>query len=210
MDRYQASRSLKRAMDLIIGFCAAIVTAPLFIIIPLLLKLEGQKGSVFYGGIRIGQNGKKFKCWKFRSMEPDSDKLLEQYFLENPEERVNWERYHKLKNDPRVSTLTAKIIRKTSLDEIPQLWNVFRGEMSLIGPRPILESEVKDYGNKIHYYTAAKPGITGMWQVSGRNQKTFEQRADLDAEYIQNWSMKNDIMILFKTVRVVLSGAGAS
>lgn len=206
---HKLMRFLKRSMDLTLGSIATVLAIPLFFIIPLCLKFEGQSGSVFYGGTRIGKNGKRFKCWKFRSMEPNTDHLLEDYLANNPHERENWEKYHKLKNDPRVQTLTSKIIRKTSLDEIPQIWNVFRGEMSLIGPRPILESEIEQYGDQIHYYTSVKPGITGKWQVSGRNETTFQQRVKMDTEYVIDWSLFNDIIILLKTVRVVLSGAGA-
>ena len=194
-------------MDIIGGFTALVIFAPVMLVVAVFLKIEGQNGSVFYGGYRIGRNGELFKCWKFRSMEPDSDHLLEALLESDPEIKKDWEKYQKLKvKDPRVTTKTAKIIRKVSIDELPQFWNVFIGQMSLVGPRPILEREkellAKDYQN----YIKVRPGITGLWQVSGRNDTSFQRRIHMDSWYIRNWSIWGDIVIIIKTIKVALKG----
>lgn len=200
----------KRGMDIVLSATALFLLLPVFGAIAALLKLEGQGGSIFYGGKRLGQNGKHFQCWKFRSMEPDSDHLLQTYLDSDPQIRAHWEKYHKLARDPRVTTRTARFIRKSSLDEIPQLWNVLKGDMSLVGPRPILPDERGEYGDSIDAYFAAKPGITGLWQVSGRNAVTFQRRIYWDSWYVRNWSLWGDIVIILKTIPVVLTRADAS
>lgn len=202
--------ALKRVLDLTASGTALLLLAPVMLGVMASLKLEGQSGSVFYGGERIGYRGKKFRCWKFQSMEPDSDHLLEALFQKDPAAKKEWETFKKLKNDPRVTTRTAAFIRKTSLDELPQLWNVFKGEMSLVGPRPLLEKEIKDYGEPyFRYYRRVRPGITGLWQVSGRNETSFKRRVYWDGWYVRNWSFWGDIVILIKTLRVVLFRYGA-
>jgi lipopolysaccharide/colanic/teichoic acid biosynthesis glycosyltransferase len=138
----------------------------------------------------------------------NSDALLAKHLLEHPEKAREWELNHKLKSDPRV-TLAGRLLRRTSLDELPQIWNVFKGEMSMVGPRPIVEGEVPRYGAAYALYAAAKPGITGLWQVSGRNNTTYRRRVELDSEYVRNWSPAVDFKILLKTFRVVLTGNGA-
>jgi lipopolysaccharide/colanic/teichoic acid biosynthesis glycosyltransferase len=142
-------------------------------------------------------------------MEPDSDQLLEKLLAEDPAAREEWERYRKLKNDPRVTTRTARLIRKASIDELPQLWNVLVGDMSLVGPRPILENEVAYFGESLNEYLQVRPGITGLWQVSGRNETSFERRVYWDSWYVRNWSIWGDIVILLKTLSVVVTGRGA-
>jgi undecaprenyl-phosphate galactose phosphotransferase len=137
-------------------------------------------------------------------MEPDSDHLLEEYLNANPDMREAWETYHKLPDDPRIKTRTARFIRKSSIDEIPQLWNVLKGDMSLVGPRPILPSEETEYGNNIDAYIKVKPGITGLWQVSGRNSVSFQRRIYWDNWYVRNWSLWGDIVIILKTIPVVI------
>ena len=207
---FSPSRALKRFMDIVISALALIALAPLFMVIAILMKVEGQGGSVFYSGKRVGRNKRQFRCWKFRSMEPDSDHLLHAWLEEHPEDKINWEKYRKLTNDPRITTRIARIIRKTSLDELPQLWNIFLGEMSLVGPRPILEEEIPYFGDILDDYLSVRPGLTGLWQVSGRNETTFEQRVLWDRWYVRNWSLWGDIVILIKTPIVLLSRKGAN
>lgn len=175
-----------------------------------MLKLEGQNGSVFYGGERIGYKGRPFKCWKFRSMEPDSDYLLENLLSNDSSAKQEWEKYRKLRQDPRITTHTAQIIRKSSIDELPQLWNVLIGDMSLVGPRPILEEEQSYFGSTLKEYMSVRPGLTGLWQVSGRNETSFMQRVHWDNWYVRNWSLWGDIVILIKTPFVLITGKGAS
>ncbi len=202
-------RILKRALDISATLCALVLLIPIILAVGLGLKIEGQGGTVFYGGYRVGKNGEKFKCWKFRSMEPNTDHLLQELFDKDPLALEYWEKNKKVKNDPRVQTKTAQFIRKMSIDELPQLWNVLVGDMSLVGPRPLLENEIEQYGPCIENYYTARPGITGLWQVSGRSDASFQRRVYWDSWYIRNWNFWGDIIILFKTVRVVLFGSGA-
>lgn len=202
-------RSMKRAMDIAVSGTALLLLSPVIIGVCAMLKIEGQGGSLFYGGHRIGRYGQRFRCWKFRSMEPNSDHMLDKILAEDPATRDEWEKYRKLKNDPRVTTRTARLIRKTSIDELPQLWNVFVGDMSLVGPRPILENEIGYFGHSLNEYLQVRPGITGLWQVSGRNETTFERRVYWDGWYVRNWSIWGDIVIMLKTLKVVLTGHGA-
>ena len=141
-------------------------------------------------------------------MVVDADKVLQDYLDKHPELREEWERDHKLKNDPRV-TLVGRVLRKTSLDELPQIWNVFKGEMSLVGPRPIVDDEIEKYGDTFNRYKRVLPGITGLWQVSGRNNTTYQERVNYDEYYVQNWSLRFDLYILLRTVRTVLFREGA-
>ncbi len=206
-----AGRFVKRMMDITIASTALILLSPIFITTAILLKIEGQSGSLFYGGKRIGKNGKKFRCWKFRSMDPNSDHLLDELFKNNPQAKADWDKYRKLKvDDPRITTKTAKFIRKASIDELPQLWNVIIGDMSLVGPRPILEEEIELFGDSINHYMQLRPGITGLWQVSGRNDTSFQRRIYWDNWYARNWSIWGDLVIIIKTLRVVAKGSGAS
>ena len=171
-----------------------------------MIKKDG--GPAFYGHTRVGQNGRPFKCWKFRSMRVDAEQVLAEILEKDSEARAEWERDFKLKNDPRITKI-GDFIRKTSLDEFPQFYNVLRGDMSLVGPRPIVEDERKYYGDKFDYYLSVKPGITGLWQVSGRNDTTYDERVSLDAEYVQNWSLWLDIKTILKTFYVVIARKGA-
>ena len=198
------SRFGKRFIDIASSLGGLLVFSPLFLMIIIAMKAEGHEGSIFYGGERLGQDGKLFKCWKFRTMSPNSDYLLHDYLNKNPEAKAHWEKYLKLPKDPRVKTRTAHLLRKSSLDEIPQLWNVFRGNMSLVGPRPILPNEVDLYGETIKEYVQVKPGITGLWQVSGRNAASFQRRIYWDGWYVRNWSFWGDIVIILKTIPAVI------
>lgn len=201
------ARFLKRALDLVLVGTGLLLGWWLFALLALAVKLSSP-GPVFYGQRRLGRGGTTFTAWKFRSMVRDADALLVDYLQAHPELREEWERDHKLKNDPRV-TWIGRILRRTSLDELPQLWNVLRGEMSLVGPRPIVQDEVPKYGERYALYQKVRPGLSGLWQVSGRNDTTYTERVALDCYYVRNWSVWLDLVILARTVRVVLLGRGA-
>lgn len=198
---------IKRVMDLGI----IIFTAPIWIIIfglIAILILINSRGSVFYRQKRIGKYGKDIMVWKFRTMVRDADRVLEDYLAKHADLREEWKTSQKIKKDPRV-TGVGKFLRRFSLDELPQIINVLKGEMSLVGPRPIVEEEIEFYKNHFHLYKKVKPGMTGLWQISGRNDTTYEERVKLDEYYVRNWSAWADIYILASTIRVVLSGKGA-
>lgn len=197
----------KRLLDLAIIFFTFPLVLPLSLIVALLVKITSP-GSVLYGHKRIGQNHKEIKCWKFRSMYQDADAQLERVLRENPKMREQWEKDRKIENDPRVTPF-GKFIRKTSLDELPQLINIFLGQMSFVGPRPVMEDELVRYGKNVDYILSVTPGLSGMWQTSGRSDTAYEDRVTLDTYYIQNWSIWLDLWILIKTVWVVLGGKGA-
>ncbi len=201
-----SSRVIKRFFDLTLTSILLLLFVPVFIAIGLCVRNTGKQ--VIYGHERIGRNGKPFKCYKFRSMVENSQEALQNLLDTDPKAREEWNKDFKLKNDPRV-TRCGDFLRKTSLDELPQLWNVLKGEMSLVGPRPVIDEEVKRYGEKAVFYYKAKPGITGLWQVSGRNDIDYESRIDLDVWYVRNWSLWNDLIILIRTVSVVLNRNGA-
>jgi len=188
-----------------------LIVLPFFVIlhfiISILIKFD-SRGSVFFKQERIGKDGKVFICYKYRSMYENGDEILREYLKKHPEEVLYYEKYHKYKNDPRITRI-GKFLRVTSLDELPQIINVIKGEMSFIGPRPYLPVEEKKMGNYKKYIFKVKPGITGLWQVSGRNNLTFEERLKLDKIYVENWSIWMDIKILLKTIKVVLFRIGA-
>jgi Undecaprenyl-phosphate galactose phosphotransferase WbaP len=197
----------KRFLDLTLVLLGAIVYLPLCVLIALWVKWDSP-GPVFYSQRRIGFRGEEFRAWKFRSMIREADHVLHEYLAANPELREEWERDHKLRNDPRL-TRAGRFLRRTSLDELPQLWNVWKGEMSLVGPRPIVDAEVPRYGASFDLYTQVKGGITGLWQVSGRTDTTYEQRVQLDRFYVRNWSVWLDLCILFRTIGIVFLRRGA-
>jgi len=203
--------SINRTIKRIIDYLLSILILPLFLIIisvlALLIKRE-DGGSVFFKQIRLGKNSKEFFCYKFRSMKVDSDELLDEYLKNNPKEIKNYEIYHKYANDPRI-TYIGKFLRKTSLDELPQIFNILKGEMSLIGPRPYMINEKIKMGENVDIILAVKPGITGLWQVSGRNDTDFLSRVDMDIWYVRNWSIWSDVVILIKTIQVVLGRKGS-
>ncbi|EHW2479843.1 sugar transferase, partial [Escherichia coli] len=165
-------------------------------------------GPAIYGHDRVGIHGKTFKCLKFRSMVVNSKEILDELLKNDPKAKEEWDATFKLKNDPRITKIGA-FLRKTSLDELPQLLNVLKGEMSLVGPRPIINAELERYNDQVDYYLLSKPGMTGLWQVSGRSDVDYDTRVYFDAWYVKNWSMWNDIAILLKTVIVVLKKDGA-
>lgn len=200
-------RIMKRLMDVALIVLALPLLLPIFALITLLIK-RNSPGPVFYCQKRVGRDGQPFYAWKFRSMVQNADAALAKYLAANPAAQEEWNLDHKLRNDPRITRI-GKFLRKTSLDELPQLWNVLRGEMSLVGPRPIVDAEICKYAEHFDLYTKVKPGITGMWQISGRNDTTYEERVELDAFYSRNWSPFLDIYILARTIKVVLLREGA-
>ena len=200
-------RAIKRLMDICLVLLGGIIALPIVGLIAILIKLD-SKGGIFYGQSRVGYQGKFIRVWKFRTMVENADQILEDYLTQNPELRNEWEENHKLKSDPRITRI-GNILRKLSLDELPQIWNILCGEMSLIGPRPIVTEEIERYGDTFDLYKFVLPGLTGLWQVSGRNNTSYEHRVKLDGYYVQNWSMWLDIYILIKTIWVVISRDGA-
>jgi Undecaprenyl-phosphate galactose phosphotransferase WbaP len=202
-----SAQFIKRTLDLVSVLVAAPVVGAIVAIAAALIKLD-SRGPVFYGNERMGVGGKKFKVWKLRSMKVDGDAILARHLADNPAEAAEWTVTQKLKRDPRI-TRVGWLIRKTSIDELPQLWNVLVGEMSLVGPRPLLENQVALYGESFGLYKQVRPGITGLWQVSGRNELAFHERVKLDKYVIQNWSVWLDLYILARTLAVVLTARGA-
>jgi Undecaprenyl-phosphate galactose phosphotransferase WbaP len=200
-------RLTKRCMDFVTAILGGIVLLPFLFYLAVAVKMS-SRGPIIYGHTRIGRNGRRFKAWKFRTMFQDSNLVLEQYLEANPDAREEWERDHKLRFDPRITRI-GRFLRKTSLDELPQLWNVIWGDMSLVGPRPIVDAEITKYGPYYGFYTMVKPGITGLWQVSGRNNTTYDERVQLDTYYVRNWSPWMDVVLLLKTIRIVLFAKGA-
>lgn len=200
------SRVMKRAFDIVGSVTLLILLGPVFAILWFMVRKTGKQ--VIFGHERIGRNGRPFRCYKFRSMVMNAGEVLEELLRNDPVAREEWNREFKLKNDPRI-TPVGHFLRKTSLDELPQLWNVLKGEMSLVGPRPVTAEEVKRYGEQAQHYLQAKPGMTGLWQVSGRNDVDYDSRVYLDTWYVKNWSLWSDIVILLRTVRVVLGRNGA-
>ncbi|WP_425543370.1 undecaprenyl-phosphate galactose phosphotransferase WbaP [Pigmentiphaga daeguensis] len=200
------ARWIKRAFDIAVSSALLILLMPLFAYLAFQIRKDG--GPVFFGHKRIGQGGKEFPCYKFRSMVPNAQQVLQDLLAKDPAAREEWEKDFKLKNDPRITKI-GKLIRKTSLDEFPQLWNVLKGDMSLVGPRPVIKAELDRYAGDGVYYRMVKPGMTGLWQVSGRNDVDYATRVYLDAWYVKNWSVWYDIAILFKTVGVVFQRTGA-
>jgi Undecaprenyl-phosphate galactose phosphotransferase WbaP len=180
--------------------------APLILTIAVVLWVQG--GPIIYKHRRIGRDGRTFECMKFRTMVPNAEQVLRNLLEAHPELKVEWVRDHKLRNDPRVTGIGC-FLRRTSLDELPQLLNVLRGEMSLVGPRPIVREELLRYGRNVRDYIAAKPGITGLWQVMGRNDTDYRRRVVLDTYYVRNQSLLLDVYILLKTTGVVLRRSGA-
>jgi undecaprenyl-phosphate galactose phosphotransferase len=199
-------RLVKRAFDIVVSTCALILGAPLLLWIAIRVAASG--GPIFFGHKRQGQHNKTFPCYKFRTMAPNAEQLLQDVLANDPAAREEWERDFKLKNDPRITPI-GKFLRKTSMDELPQLWNVLKGDMSLVGPRPVIRAELERYGNQVDYYFEAKPGITGLWQISGRNDITYDTRVYLDTWYVKNWSLFNDIVILLRTFKVIFRRDGA-
>jgi len=206
-DRKSLFPIAKRALDIIGAGVGLLLLAPFFCIVALMVRADG--GPAFFAHQRVGRGGKLFGCLKFRSMVIDSQARLEALLASDPTARAEWEATRKLKNDPRITRI-GRFLRSTSLDELPQLINVLRGEMSLVGPRPVQEAEIdRYYGASAAHYTAVRPGITGLWQVSGRSETSYESRVALDVSYVSRPSMIADLTILLRTPFAVLSRRGA-
>lgn len=208
--RSSISEGVKRILDIIISMSFILCFLPLFAILILLTALDG--GPPFYAQRRIGLGGQAFKCWKFRTMVPDADKRLGALLAANEAARREYETYWKLKDDPRITRL-GRLMRRYSLDELPQLVNVLLGDMSIVGPRPRSEKEMQFFQANLpefsQGYTAVKPGLTGLWQVCGRNHLSLETKASLDAHYSKHWSITGDLVIIAVTFPAVLRGDGA-
>jgi lipopolysaccharide/colanic/teichoic acid biosynthesis glycosyltransferase len=196
----------KRIMDVVMASVMLAFFSPLMGIIYLLVKRDG--GPAIFVQDRVGKDGVLFPCYKFRTMAPNAEELLETLLVCNEQFRKDWAAERKLRSDPRITPLGA-FLRRKSFDEFPQLINVIRGDMSLVGPRPITPDEVEKYGDNIRYYLRTRPGLTGAWQVSGRNDVSYEKRVELDVEYTSRWSWSGDFSILFKTLGAVLNERGA-
>lgn len=200
--------SLKRVFDVVFSTLAIIAFLPLFLLVIVLVKLFAP-GPVFFRQERIGFNGEKFQCIKFRTMVVDAERALEELLKSDPEIRQEYIRSRKIKNDPRIIPFIGSFLRKSSLDELPQFINVLRGDMSIVGPRPIQSGEMSYYGRQLDSYLRARPGITGVWQTHGRSGIGYEERVQMDSEYVGNWTFMHDIWLVFKTVHVVLVQKGS-
>ena len=209
------NHAFKRAFDIFFSLSILILGFPLYLILILLVRCTSP-GPIFYGGLRMGKNGKLIKCWKFRTMCRDAEGRLQRMLDENPHFREEWEKYFKLKDDPRLTPI-GKFLRKTSLDELPQFWNVLIGDLSVVGPRPIAierpeeaEKEIrKHFGDKTDKILSVKPGLTCIWQTCGRNLLTFEERLLLEERYVETQSFLLDLALIAKTIPVILLSKGA-
>jgi Undecaprenyl-phosphate galactose phosphotransferase WbaP len=198
---------IKRVLDILLALTLGCVALPVMAAIALAILAESGR-PLFFAHTRVGKGGRRFRLWKFRSMVGNGDEVLRAHLAGHPELAREWRLTHKLRSDPRV-TRVGRLLRTTSLDELPQIWNVLRGDMSMVGPRPVVQEELSRYGSAAPLYLRVLPGLTGLWQVSGRNDITYERRIQLDSHYIRNWSVALDALVLLKTVRVVLAGKGA-
>jgi len=198
---------IKRILDVSVALLLLFPAIPFAAVIALLIVLD-SRGPALFAHPRIGQGNRAFRLWKFRTMVRNADAVLHQYLEAHPDLQAEWMETHKLKNDPRV-TRVGRLLRRSSLDELPQLISVLRGEMSMVGPRPIVEDEIVKYGPAFTLYLKVKPGLTGLWQASGRTDTSYRKRVQLDLEYLQERTLRLDLWILLKTVRVVLLGHGA-
>jgi Undecaprenyl-phosphate galactose phosphotransferase WbaP len=198
---------LIRIFDLLLIFSSLPILVPLFLCIFAAIWLDSE-GGIFYRQSRIGKGARVFKVLKFRTMVKDADQVLVKYLEENPKLLAEWNVNHKLKDDPRITRI-GKILRKTSLDELPQVWNVLKGEMSLVGPRPIVAAEVERYADRFSYYIQVPPGLSGLWQVSGRNDTGYAERVLLDEYYVRNRSIWMNLYIIIRTILVVVRRNGA-
>lgn len=199
---------IKRIVDFLGGLCGVILLIPITLVVILFRIKNKEEGPIFYTQDRIGKNGKVFKLYKFRTMVVGADNMLKEYLDSHPEENLEYKKFKKLKNDPRV-TKTGDFLRRTSLDEWPQFINILIGNMSLVGPRPYLLREKEDMGNYYDIIIKAKPALTGPWQIAGRSNVTFNDRMEIDKKYISNLGLKNDLSIVFKTVEKVFKSDGA-
>lgn len=205
--RDPGARLIKRILDVIVAVLLLILALPFAAAIALAIVLE-KRGPVFFAQTRIGKGKRRFRLWKFRSMVVDADAMLARHLEAHPDDLAEWRELHKLKDDPRV-TRVGRLLRRCRLDELPQLVNVLRGEMSMVGPRPIVKEEIAKYGPVFPLYVQVLPGLTGLWQVSGRTRTSYRERTELDMQYMRTRTVWMDLLVLLKTVRVVLFGRGA-
>lgn len=199
-----ANGRAKRVFDFAVAATALVFLLPVFLTIALLIKVTDPKGAVFFRHTRVGRQGERFECLKFRTMASDSAERLAQILESDPQAAAEWEESQKLRDDPRITAI-GKFLRKSSLDELPQLLNVLRGDMSIVGPRPITRAELNRYGKERRYYLLVRPGITGLWQVSGRSSLGYERRIRYDREYLEEWSWLGELWILLMTIPAVLN-----
>jgi len=203
----ETDTSAKRLLDIVVAATALVFVLPLLLTVGLLIRLQ-DGGRAVYSQKRYGRDGRTFHCFKLRSMVLDADARLKEILETDPEARAEWETLQKLSHDPRITPL-GHFIRKTSIDELPQLINILKGEMSIVGPRPIVENEISKYGEYYRDYCSVRPGLTGLWQVEGRSDTTYEERVQLDARYAKERTFTGDIMIMLRTVPAVLFSRGA-
>lgn len=197
----------KRTVDIVVASVALILLAPLILLFALLVRLQ-DGGTSLFAQSRYGLNGKTFQCYKLRSMTVDAQERLNAILATNDALRAEWEASQKLRSDPRITPL-GSLLRKSSIDELPQLWNVLKGDMSIVGPRPIVKNEIQKYGDNYRFYAAVRPGLTGLWQVDGRTNTTYEERIEMDVNYVRTRSFWGDVWIMLKTVPAVLRSRGA-
>ncbi|MCF3638945.1 sugar transferase [Rhizobium sp. TRM95111] len=197
----------KRSFDILAAVAALVLLSPIFLLIMALVKLS-DGGSIFYGHRRVGHNGQTFHCLKFRTMMPNGDAVLQEFLRNNPAAYEEWRTTRKLQHDPRV-TIVGSVLRKLSLDELPQIINILRGEMSVVGPRPVVEDELEMYEAAAVYYLQTRPGLTGLWQVSGRNDVSYASRVAFDTHYVRNWSLLADFVIVVRTIPAVCLSRGS-
>jgi exopolysaccharide production protein ExoY len=192
----------KRLVDVVVASTALILVSPVLLLIPLLIKLT-TGGSVFFVHRRVGFNGRTFNCYKFRTMMPDAEEVLQRYLSTDPQAAQEWTANQKLKHDPRI-LFFGKMLRKSSLDELPQLFNILRGDMSCVGPRPVVADELRRYGSASSEYLKARPGLTGLWQINGRSTTEYSYRVLLDTQYVQTWSLARDVWIMLRTIPAMM------
>ncbi len=200
-------RVVKRILDILVVLLGLPVLLPALLIVAAMVRFTSP-GPIFFSHRRICRDGAFFSMWKFRTMCLNSSEVLEQYLAKHPKARAEWNRTHKLRFDPRV-TRVGNFLRRYSLDELPQAWNVILGQMSMVGPRPIVAAEVEKYAERFDFYCRVKPGVTGLWQVSGRSKLTYEARVKLDCHYVEHWSLFRDIRLMFATFKSVVNRDGA-
>ena len=188
---------MKRVLDVIVASIGLVILSPVFLLLAILIKVN-SKGSVFFAHTRIGKDGKKFKMYKFRTMYENAEEMIKNF---SPEQKKEWEENYKLKEDPRITSI-GKILRKTSLDELPQIINIIKGDLSIIGPRPVIDRELEKYGESKEKFLSITPGLTGYWQANGRSSTSYEERMEMELYYVDHCSLKLDIAIFFKTIRV--------
>lgn len=197
----------KRGFDIVVASIALVLLAPLILLFALLVRFQ-DGGRSFFAQSRYGLNGKTFRCYKLRSMSENADECLADILTKDADLRSEWQSTQKLKKDPRITPL-GNLLRKSSIDELPQLWNVIKGDMSIVGPRPIVKNEIQKYGDSYRFYTAVRPGLTGLWQVEGRTDTTYQERVEMDVRYVQTRSFWKDVWIVVRTIPAVIASRGA-